>query len=211
MILKLRQLASSSEIEVEDIISASMSRDEAVAEELRQLSLKYGWKKVSEIDPSYRVVPLATWVEFSSLFITEGHEGMRNFEKHDLVKFIVAFLIEEKSKESVATLYILGKKNEFADGEFISNISGGINKILSFNQAPAIDISLEDSVRNLLHYYLSRELSDIERASVICATRGVGNSQSIELIQSLPLLTGVWKGTEGIVVKSIKKRIKKNA
>jgi len=59
---------------------------------------------------------------------------------------------------------------------------------LSFKNAPVIAPTVEQQIRQFLHRMLRIELTETQRAGVVCALRGVGDNESVTLIASLPLL-----------------------
>src|SRR5947207_1975199 len=73
---------------------------------------------------------------------------------------------------------------------------------------PPVPATTQSQLRTFLHAVVRQKLSEKERGTVVCALRGVGNDESIELISNLPKFGGSWKGLELSAGKAIRKRLR---
>jgi hypothetical protein len=66
-------------------------------------------------------------------------------------------------------------------------------------------------LRGFLHAVLEHELSESQRATAVCALRGVGDESSVERISALPVFDGPWSGLESTVTRAIRRRLSRSA
>jgi hypothetical protein len=69
---------------------------------------------------------------------------------------------------------------------------------------------LEDGYKGLVQLAgKSIEAAEVQRAFVVCALRGVGDTESATLIASLPPFRGCWAGLEQTAIRQIKQRLRR--
>ena len=155
---------------------------------------------------------MGMWVDVACIYIASGYEGLVIIgSKVKQVSFVVAFLQEYKTRESVISLIRIAEyylDDPSTKNDALIKIASGINLLLSFKDAPEIESSISDRARKVIHKCLSYCKTSAEFATVIYALRGVGDNESIELISNIPKLQDEWLGTENVVKKAIRKRIK---
>jgi hypothetical protein len=208
----LRKRAAKRSLEVEHLLHVAVIGDASDAAFLKSLAAECDWPNSADVN-GVHVVPLGTWNKAVCCYLEKGYPGLVQLaKKSDSRLFSLAILRELKTVESISALIeIAGKVIErpAANRELASRIASVFNFILSFDGAPAISRKVETHIRQFLHRLLAEPLNDAEKASVVCALRGVGDEESIELIRALPPFREAWSGTEKVACKQIKSRIRK--
>ena len=210
---ELLEKAQNHDLNVEDIIDISNSRDPDVAIILQEIKEQLNWpNEAIDHDNGSITPPMGMWVDVACEYITSGYDGLLSIaDNENKISFIVAFLQEYKTSESVNTLvqisdlYLSDSKSH---KDTIIKIVSGLNLLLSFKGSPEIESSISFKARELVHKTLTLCEAQADYATAICALRGVGNDESIKLLSSIPKLEGSWAGTESIVKKAISKRLK---
>ena len=206
--------AENHDLNVEDIIKVSSSRDPDISIILQEIKERMSWPTnlVENVDGSI-IPPMGMWIDVASEYIVNGYDGLFELAKDEnKVRFVIGFLQEFKTTESVNVLLrisdIYSVSSNCQKNTLIKIISG-LNRILSFPGAPVIEDSTRSKARELIQESLKLCNSQSEYGNLLCALRGVGDEESIKLISIVPKLVGEWSGTESIVKKAIKNRLKK--
>ena len=88
-------------------------------------------------------------------------------------------------------------------------VAEAINLMLSFRKrAPAYPATVAN-LRGFLHVLLGHCRNQAQRATVVCALRGVGDEESIRIIGDMRRFTGPWAGIEAAACKAIRQRLRK--
>jgi hypothetical protein len=208
----LSRKAANNSLEVEHLLKVAMTGDATDAPFLRTLKEEHGWSDTGR-EGRVRVVPFGRWSDSVCRFLEDGYAGLVQLagKSTKAAEFCISVLEEVKTPESVAALLAIG-------GPLIAHpeenvrlailIADAINLLLSFKGGPVIDASVEQQVREFLHRLLAGELSEVQRASVVCALRGVGDITSVALIGSLSPFRGCWAGLEQSAARQIKQRLR---
>lgn len=201
----IRQLAQSGELEVEHIIGAALVRDEAIAAELESLKRELSWPH-TDAARSQSKIPLADWADTAIQFIREGYAGLRALPRSKL-SFTTALLAQDLREESAEALNDIAQNiGSSASAEEKGLLSTAFNLVLCFDHAPQIDENLRQQIKNHLHGYYQSDIPENTKATVCCALRGVGDGESIKIIQAGSKVGGPWAGVETTVIKAIKGR-----
>lgn len=211
---ELIQKAEKHELEVEDIIKLSATRDPKVSILLQEIKAMMNWPTTRIENANGSITPpMGMWADVASEFILNGYAGLYELaQEKEKVSFVISFLSEYKTTESVTVLLNISdvySPNISLHKHTLINIVSGLNLILSFPGSPEIEEPTCLKARELIHKVLDVCESQVEYATSICALRGVGNEDSIKLIAKVPKLVGAWSGTESLVKKAIKNRMKK--
>lgn len=184
--------------------------DAADAQFLRALKHQHGWSDTGR-EGRKRVVPFGRWAEAVCRFLEEGVAGLVRMagESPGTAEFCTGVLEELKTTESVSALLAIGGavvERPEKDVELAVRLADGFNTLLSFKGAPAISPAVESQVREFLHRLLSLTLTEEQRASAVCALRGVGDGTSVAIIAGLPPFRGSWTGLGAVLTRHIKRR-----
>lgn len=209
----LSRKAADNSLEVEHIVKVAELGDSSDASFLRALKEEHRWSDTGR-EGHKLVVPFGRWADTVCVFLEDGYPGLVRAAKDspEAADFCVSVLDDLKSAASVSALLAIGGpviKRPAADVNLAVRLAVGFNLLLSFKGAPAIAPEVERKVREFLHRLLAVELSEVQRASVVCALRGVGDAESDALIASLPPFRGSWAGLEQSAVRQIKQRLRR--
>jgi hypothetical protein len=209
----LSRKAADNSLEVEHLVKVAELGDSADAPFLRALKGEHGWSDTGR-EGRTRVVPFGRWVDTVCRFLEDGYPGLVQAaeESPDAADYCVSVLEELKTAASVSAILDVGGpviEQPRADVKLAVRLADGFNFLLSFKGVPAITPAVEQKVRGFLHRLLAAELSEVQRASVVCALRGVGDAESVALVASLPPFQSSWAGLEQSAVRQIKQRLRR--
>ncbi len=207
----LSRKAADNSLEVEHLLKVAAVGDAADAPFLCALKGAHGWSDTGR-EGRNLVVPFGRWVDTVCRFWEDGYAGLVRMagESAEAVEFCVSVLEEVRTPESAAALLALAGpvlERPASDVRLAVRVADGFNRLLSFKGAPAITSAVERQVREFLHRLLAAELSEAQRASAVCALRGVGDTASAALIAALPPFRGSWAGLEQSAARQIMRRV----
>jgi hypothetical protein len=203
----LSRKAADNSLEVEHLVKVAELGDVTDAPFLRALKEEHGWSDTGRD-------PFGRWADTVCRFLEDGYPGLVHAAKDsgEAAEFCVSVLQELKTAASVSAILAIGGpliERPAANVKRAVRFADGFNLLLSFKGAPAIAPEVERKVREFLHRLLAVELSEVQRASVVCALRGVGDAESATLIRSLPPFRGNWVGVEQAAVRQIEQRVRR--
>lgn len=209
----LSRKAADYSLEVEDLLKVADRGDATDAPFLRALKAEHDWSDTGR-DGRQLVVPFGRWSDTVCRFLEDGYPGLIQTAKAstEAAEFCISVLVELKTVASVSAMLTIGGpliERPAGNVKLAVRLADGFNLLLSFKGAPTIAPTVEGEIREFLHRLLAVELSEVRRASVVCALRGVGDAESATLIASLPPFRGCWAGLEQIAVRQIKRRIRR--
>jgi hypothetical protein len=209
----LSRKAADNSLEVEHLLKVAELGDATDAPFLRALKSEHGWSE-SGREGRKRVVPFGRWSDTVCRFLEDGYSGLVQAAKDssEAAEFCVSLLEELKTAESVAAILAIGGpvlERPAADVKLAVRLADAFNFLLSFKGAPAIAPAVEREIREFLHHLPAAELSEEQRASLVCALRGVGDAESAALVASLPPFRGCWAGLERLAIRQIKRRVRR--
>ena len=207
----LERKASTGELEVEDLTRVAAIGDVRDSDHLRGMKARHGWSDSGRIK-GRRVVPFGRWADVVCRFLEEGHAGLVRMatEAVDAHEFCIAVLVDVRRPESVDALLQIAAapRVDAQHGHRVNlRVADGLNLLLSFKNAVPIGDADASRVRAFLHALLAEARNADERATVVCALRGVGNSESMALIAALTPFRSDWEGLEKSAVRPIRKRL----
>jgi hypothetical protein len=214
-IKKLRQHAATGQLEVEHILKLAKKGDAKAVSLLQELSQEHHWSEIEFDNQGREIVPLGRWAGVVCAYLEGGYErlimlAIETLPDTSMVSFCCAVLEALKTSQSVDALSQMALTLAPTSPENIDaavTVASSLNLILSFKKAPEIDRHAEDDVRSFLHQCLNHELTAPQRATIVCALRGVGNQESIDRINELPAFAYPYDGLERSVARSIRKRM----
>jgi hypothetical protein len=209
----LSRKAADNSLEVEHLVKVAELGDASDAPFLRALKEEHSWSD-SGREGRKLVVPFGRWANTVCRFLEDGYPGLvqAGKESPDAADFCVGVLEELKTAASVSAILAVGGpviERPAADVKLAVRLADGFNLLLSFKGAPAIAPADEQKVREFLHRLLAAKLSEVQRASAVCALRGVGDAESVALVESLPPFQGSWAGLEQSAARQIKQRLRR--
>lgn len=209
---RLSRRAIDLSLEVEHLLFVAPHGAAADVPFLRELKEKHAWSMTGKQGRA-RVVPFGMWCEALCRFWERGYRGLAKFagESSRTQYFAVSILEHIKTPESVQTLLEIGRTigaHPTRDLPRAVELASGFNFLLSFKGSPAIAPPVERRVRDFLHRLLAQKLNEAQRATVVCALRGVGDTESLHLIAALPKFTGCWAKLELTAARQIRQRLK---
>jgi hypothetical protein len=208
----LRRKAADNSLEVEHLIKVAAIGEASDAPFLRALKAEFGWPDSGRKGRT-RVVPLGRWVDTVCCFLEGGYDGLVQMARDSAedADFCIPVLEEMKTAESVSALLAIGGPvlaSPETNVRLAARLAEGMNQLLSFKEAPAVGGAVEQQVRGFLHLLLGLELTAVQKASVVCALRGVGDEDSLSLVAGLPPFGGSWVGLEQVAIRKIKRRLR---
>jgi hypothetical protein len=211
----LARKAGNNTLEVEHLLRVLSTADATDAPFIRSLSTEYGWS-VTGVVGRRRVVPFACWADAVCRYLEGGCAAVVRMsqESPSMIEFCLGVLEEVKTAESVSAMLEVGSAEvelPVSDVPRAVRIADGLNLLLSFKGAPAVSPTVELQVRDFLHRLLDTELTEAQRASVVCALRGVGDQESVDRIAALPPFKGSWAGVEQTSTKQILQRLRQRS
>ena len=211
----LQRKAADNSLEVEHLVKVASIGDAKDASFLRTLKTEHKWSDTGR-EGRARVVPFGRWTEAVCRFLEEGYAGVVRMagEGPGAVDFCVAILVEMKTPESVAALLtiggpVIGKPG--LDVQLATLLASSFNRLLCFKDRATVNEEVERRVRQFLHQLLVVNLTEAQRAAAVCALRGVGDAESIALIERLPPFRGPWAGVEQQTIRQIKQRLRRQS
>ena len=210
----LRRKSGRHSVEVEDLLKFAILGDAKAVPVIRELESKHGWSR-SDHNNNVRIVPMARWADVVCEYLSGGCNALVAYARKadtDSLNFSISVLEVLKSTESAIALKELSSDVVRALPDRLIDaiqISDGINLTFSFKNAPDISKDTECELRTFLHRILKQDLRSHDRARVVCALRGVGNEESIQIISGLEQFDGAWSGLQAIACDAIRKRLKK--
>jgi hypothetical protein len=148
------------------------------------------------------------------VYLEGGADALVAYARRDEPKsfyFATSILSELKSAASVLAFAELAAGIESDLSRCIEDaikLAEAINLALSFKGAPVVYEQTAAELRRFLHAVLQQELSEPQRATVVCALRGVGDESSVQLIGAMPGFVAPWSGLESTAIKAIRKRLR---
>ncbi|QJW98594.1 hypothetical protein [Frigoriglobus tundricola] len=211
----LSRKAADNSLEVEHLLKVAAIGDAADAALLRTLKGEHGWSD-SGREGRQLVVPFGRWADTVCRLLEGGYAGLVRMagEAGGADEFCIGVLEEVRTPESVsALLAIVGPVVErpASDVRLAVRLADGLNHLLSFKGRPAITPAVEQQVREFLHRLLALELTEVQRASAVCALRGVGDAGSLSVVAGVPPFRGSWAGLEQSAAKQIRQRLRRAA
>jgi hypothetical protein len=198
---------------VEHLLKVAAIGDAGDAPFLLALKGEHGWSDTGR-EGRKRVVPFGRWADTVCRFLQDGYPGLVQAAEgsYDTADYCISVIEELKTAASVSALLAIGGPviaRPPADIRRAVRLADGFNRLLSFKGAPAIAPTVEGQVREFLHRLLAVAFSEVQRAFVVCALRGVGNAESATLIETLPPFRGSWAGLEQTAIRQIKQRLRR--
>lgn len=208
----LRRKSATNRLEAEDLLRVAVRGDAADAPFLRELDREHNWPRKGK-----GIVPLGLWNDTVCCFLERGYDGLVELAtaratRSRYLEFCTAVLEQLKTPQSIDTLIEIGGSAMRSPGEDLSLsllITDAFNLILSFHKAPEIDSEVASKIRQFLHKMLRLDLVEDQRASVVCALRGVGDEESLVLMQELAELEYPYRGTKTSAIRMIQKRLQR--
>ena len=208
----LRKKSAINHLEAEDLLRVAVRGDAADTLLLRELDRKHNWPRKGT-----RIVPLGLWNDAVCCFLESGYNGLVELAtvgatRLRYLEFCTAVLEHLKTSQSIDALIEIGGSAMRSPGEDLSLsllITDAFNLILSFDKAPEIDSKVATTIRQFLHKMLRLDLVEHQRVSVVCALRGVGDEESLLLIQELAELEYPYTGTKASAIHQIRKRLQR--
>ena len=211
---RIIKLYETHRLEISDVVKIAAKREKADAAFLQQLRAEYDWPDSNRLGDDL-VTPWGMWCESVCQYIAGGPSRLAELAtgKDTCIPhfyFSVSVLTEIKTKESVAALCkIADAIPNLPIGELerpVGKIAEGFNLILSLKGAPEISATMKRRVRNFLHAQLTEPLPAVDMASVFDALRGVGDSKSLALLETLDDLPEPFDDDRSDAIAAIKKR-----
>lgn len=212
-ITKLRRLAELDAVDVEHLSELAVIGDAKAVPVIRELQERYAWPQ-DNCQGEKHLVPLARWAEVVCAYLEGGADALVAYARRaeaDSFYFAVSVLSELKTAASVRAFVELAAGIESDLGthtEDAIKLAEAINLVLLFKGAPVVHEQTAAELRRFLHAVLRQELSEPQRATAVCALRGVGDESSIQLIDAMPGFVAPWSGLESTAIKSIRKRLR---
>jgi hypothetical protein len=206
----LRKKAADNLLEVEHLLRVAALGDAGDVRFLRELEREFEWPHKGKM-----IVPLGLWNDAVCCFLEDGYDGIVRLATAEktrarYLEFCIAVLEELATRDSVDALVKIGGRVLRSPEEDLSLsllVTNALNMVLSFDKAPGINAETTSTIRQFLHEMLRLDLDEDQRASVVCALRGVGNEESVLLIQQLPAFKDPYAGTKASAVRAIRKRL----
>ena len=204
--------AANGSLEVEHLLKVAELGDATDIPFLRILKAEHAWSDDSG-EGDHRVVPLGKWTDSICCFLEGGYPGLVQAASESAASahFSLGVLEELRTAASASAILAIGGPTIYQPEdalEFAIHLATAFNLVLSFKGAPRVASTVEEQIRQFLHRMLATKLSRSQCGTVVCALRGVGDRESVALIESLPPFEDAWEGVEKAAVRQIKKRMR---
>ncbi len=209
----LSRKATDGRLEVEDLLRVAVTGGAADVPFLRSLEARCGWSYTGKKGRG-RVVPLGRWSEVVCRFLEGGCNGLVRLsrESTEAPEFCLSVLESVRTPESVAAVAEIAGQvldRPQSDVRLATRLAEGFNRLLSGKGGPAVGADVERRIREFLHRLLALDLTEAQRASAVCALRGVGDEESLAVIAAQPPLRGCWAGVETAAARAIRLRLRR--
>jgi hypothetical protein len=197
-------------LEVEHLLKIGASNPPGLAEAVQRLSDELQWPRFRPIGGGALKVPLADWADVVIAYARFGLAGLEPLlSRARYASLVLALLIEIRSSEAVEALLQLFHQTVQAPGSNLERsleVASAVNLLLSFKNPPSISGEQETRLRGFLHQLLGQHLTEAQRATVICALRGVGNSETLDLLRSMADFNYSYAGLKASAIRAVRKR-----
>jgi hypothetical protein len=210
-IQSLRKKARDGSLEVEHVLQAAIERQPGLAEELSSLSEKHAWQFESLQPDGRRVVPFARWALVAASYVSGGFPELYEIlDEPDNLPFVLGLVASIKTSESV--VFILDICNQYLKDDPQSTIAAfqiasSFNLLLSFKHAPVISAQQAKSIQDFLFALYPLAKSQVDRATVLLALRGVGDHNVMAFVETAADFTDPWADTKQVVIQAIRKKM----
>lgn len=209
----LRSRALRDELEVEHILRAAKERHPDLADELERLIDDCGWTDGGPTALGVEI-PFRKWALTAIAYCRTGHAGLAELVRSDrsYLTFVLALLEELADADALeAALLLLAHFPLDASSDLSEQVAlaDTFNLLLSFKQPVATTAGQRSVVRERLHALLPMTHAPEQRDSVLCALRGVGDAESLRIIDAGSPLPYPWAGIERAAAKAIKARLRR--
>lgn len=211
---RIEKLAVTGELEVEHLLAALRCREPDAAQRLLRMSSQHGWHEVSEA-ARQAMVPFGTWARIVSTCLSSGIEGLAVLAEDSVNTPFVLAVLEQLNDIAAVQGVLTIFKNEMKYPENSLDVSvriaSALNQILSFKTSPRVSDAEAQQIRNFLMKLYPYVGTEVDRASVVLAFRGVGNEETLEFLTAAKAFSGAWSEVKATTVRSIEQRISANA
>ena len=210
----LRKKARNDSLEVEHILQAAVEKQLGLAEELARLAAAHNWVTQGLQPDGTRVPPFAKWAAVASAYATEQFSGLRVLaQEKENISFIIGLIEEIHTNESISFLLELSQKclSDLAQfGEEALRVAETFNVLLSFKQPVTVTNTQAKAIQDFLFTLYPHAKSEIKRAIVLLALRGIGDREAIKFVESALDFDGSLAATKASVLRAVRKRVKAN-
>lgn len=214
-IATLRKKARDGSLEVEHLLQAAAERQPGLADELERLTVEQQWSAKGILPDGSRVVPFAKWAEVAAEYSANDFDGLRELlTKSENAPFVFG-LLEHLPTSASISIALEAAEGYLADlvshREAAFHLASALNLLRSFKRAaPVTAVQARNAQVFLLTLYAHAK-TEVERATVLLALRGVGDADALQFVESAEDFAAPWSTTKEVVLRAIRKRIKTDA
>lgn len=203
-------------LEVEHLLDITKAPDPAIGESLSVLASELAWPSVEDAlrrsNARTAVIPWGGWADVVADYCRGGFPALvSRLQDRNRRALVLAVCETVKSPESLAFLLSGVGRTISAPSEDIQvsrEIASTLNVMLSFKPLVVPTAPQQEVIRRFLEGLALAATDQDARAVAYCALRQVGDGGSIEIIDSLPRLTGPWTSVAQETRRTIMKRIR---
>ena len=214
-IATLRKKARDGSLEVEHLLQAAAQRPPGLSDELSRLTADHQWQARGLQPDGTRVVPFAKWAAVAAAYSDAEFDGLRALANElENVPFILGLVEEVRSSASISFALELcnGYVTDLVQFEEVAfRLARTFNLLLSFKQAPPITAAQARAIQDFLCALYPHARIEADRALVLLALRGVGDRDAMQFVESVEVFAEPWAGTNEVVLRAVRKRVKANA
>ncbi|WP_229007830.1 hypothetical protein [Methylophilus sp. Leaf408] len=212
-ITTLRKKARNGSLEVEHILQAAVENQPGLAQELARLAPAHNW--VTQQPDGTRVDHFAKWAAVASTYAKEQFSGLRVLaQEQENISYIIGLIEEIHTNESISFLLELSKKylSDLPKFEVEAlRVAKAFNSLLSFKQPVTVTNSQAKAIQDFLFALYPHAKTEIKRAIVLLALRGIGDREAIKFVEFALDFDGSLATTKANVLRAVRKRLKANA
>ena len=210
-IASLRRRAADNTLEVEHLLKAASRRVPGLQNELLRLAGELAWSDEIYLPDGSHVVPLARWARVAGAFAEDGYGSLAPFSLDaSYAPYILGLLEEINTPEAIDQLFVLFQDvvREPQNRPGIAHkLVSTINLLFSVKRSPISTSQQRDQAATFLGKVIPFSATNTERAHVLYALRGTGNSHSLEALEAVEEPTTPYAGARAMAIRAIRKRL----
>ena len=211
----LRRKALDNSLEVEHILRAAKERVPGLSAELENLIRLCDWSFTSHLPDGTHVVPFAKWAEVAGTYSDHGFAGLHRFAADEAsAPFVIGLLEYLNSSDAIdalLTIFASTMEQPSTNQATTHRIVQAINLLFSVRSSPASAVQQRNACTKFLNKALSLAESNAQRASVMYAMRGTGDTSCLQALATVQDAEPPYAGAKASAIKAIQKRLRNEA
>jgi hypothetical protein len=206
----LRRKAAHGSLEVEHILKAAKLLIPGLSAELTRLSAELHWSMDTHLADGTHVGPMARWAAVASAYADHGLDGLGQMAHDDLNAPLVIGMLEEinssQAVDALLRIFASTVAEPTRNPPLAFRLVKAVNLMFSVKSSPASSPKHRKLTAAFLNEVLGLAETNAERALVMYAMRGAGDTSSIDLLAQHLEPEPPYVGARALALKAIRKR-----